>query len=136
MEFALIHKERKVANQVSSMIIVGSVAGKDIILVDDMADTCGTVLKATEKLKEAGALKVYVLCVHGIFSDDALKKIQDSVIDTFVVTNTIDNTKKLEGVTKVTQIDVAPTFAEAIRRTEYKESISYLFAHPCFKKSS
>ncbi|KAF0987759.1 hypothetical protein HZS_59, partial [Henneguya salminicola] len=127
IEFALIHKERRIANEVSNMIIVGNVDGKDVILVDDMADTCGTIIKASIKLKEAGANKIYAMCVHGIFSGDAAEKLKKSPIDTILVTNTIYNQRIIEKLKNIEIIDVGPIFAEAIRRTENNESISFLF---------
>lgn len=135
LEFALIHKERRVAGQVANMIIVGNVSNKNVILIDDMADTCGTVIKATEKLREAGAQRIYVMCVHGIFSGDALEKIRGSDIEKFVITNTIDNSKKIKDLDNISLIDVGPTLAEAIRRTANNESISFLFRHPCKAKT-
>ncbi|KAF1744807.1 hypothetical protein MXB_98, partial [Myxobolus squamalis] len=130
VEFALIHKERLVANQVSNMIIVGNVAGKDVILIDDMADTCGTVINAAERLKEAGAKKIFVMCVHGIFSGNAIEQLKTSQIDSIVVTNTIynkENLDKLALVKNLHTIDISPILSEAIRRTESNESISFLF---------
>ena len=67
IDFALIHKERKKANEVASMVLVGDAAGKVAILVDDMADTCGTIVQAAEKLLEDGATKIYAILTHGIF---------------------------------------------------------------------
>uniref|UniRef100_A0A6B2FXL3 ribose-phosphate diphosphokinase n=1 Tax=Myxobolus squamalis TaxID=59785 RepID=A0A6B2FXL3_MYXSQ len=114
VEFALIHKERLVANQVSNMIIVGNVAGKDVILIDDMADTCGTVIKAAERyflqiifrLKEAGAKKIFVMCVHGIFSGDAIEQLKTSQIDSIVVTNTIYNKENLDRLAQIKNLHV------------------------------
>ncbi|CAJ0645778.1 1347_t:CDS:2 [Entrophospora sp. SA101] len=69
LDFALIHKERKKANEVSRMVLVGDVKGKIAILVDDMADTCGTLVLAAKTLKENGAIKVYAIVAHGILSE-------------------------------------------------------------------
>ncbi|MBW0499178.1 hypothetical protein O181_038893 [Austropuccinia psidii MF-1] len=80
LDLALFHKERKKANEVSRMILVGSVKGKTAILVDDMADTCGTICLAAEKLQEAGATKVIALVTHGILSGPALQNINNSSI--------------------------------------------------------
>jgi len=74
VEFALIHKERKKANEVASMVLVGDAKGKVAILVDDMADTCGTICHAADKLLEAGATKIYAILTHGIFSGPALHR--------------------------------------------------------------
>ena len=74
MEFALIHKERKKANEVAGMTLVGDVKDRVAILVDDMADTCGTICCAVDKLVEAGATKVFAILTHGIFSGPALNR--------------------------------------------------------------
>ena len=74
VEFALIHKERKKANEVAGMTLVGDVKNRVAILVDDMADTCGTICCAVDKLVDAGATKVYAILTHGIFSGPALNR--------------------------------------------------------------
>lgn len=89
MDFALIHKERKRANEVASMVLVGDVKDRIAILVDDMADTCGTICYAAEKLREAGASKVYAILTHGIFSGSACQRIEKASLEALVVTNTI-----------------------------------------------
>lgn len=89
VEFALIHKERKKANEVASMVLVGDVKDRVAILVDDMADTCGTICHAAEKLLEAGATKVYAILTHGIFSGPAISRINNACFEAVVVTNTI-----------------------------------------------
>lgn len=95
MDFALIHKERKRANEVSRMVLVGDVRGKIAILVDDMADTCGTLGLAAKTLLDNGAEKVYAIVAHGILSGKAIKVINESVIEKLVVTNTIPHDDKL-----------------------------------------
>lgn len=125
--FALIHKERKVANEVDRMVLVGDVTDRVAILVDDMADTCGTIVHAAEKLKEAGATKIYAILTHGIFSKNALERINGSVFEAVVVTNTIDQTENKKKCNKLEVIDVSSVFGEAIRRTHCGESVSELF---------
>ena len=95
LDFALIHKERKRANEVSRMVLVGDVRGKIAILVDDMADTCGTLGLAAKTLVENGAEKVYAIVAHGILSGKAIKVINESVIEKLVVTNTIPHEDKM-----------------------------------------
>ncbi|RUS25567.1 ribose-phosphate pyrophosphokinase 3 [Jimgerdemannia flammicorona] len=124
LDFALIHKERKKANEVSRMVLVGEVTGKIAILVDDMADTCGTLGLAAKTLVENGATKVYAIVAHGILSGKAIQVINDSFIEKLVVTNTIPHEEK-----RIDTIDISPTLAEAIRRTHNGESVSYLFSH-------
>ncbi|TPX57919.1 ribose-phosphate diphosphokinase [Powellomyces hirtus] len=127
LEFALIHKERKKANEVSRMVLVGDVKGRDCILVDDMADTCGTLGLAAKVLKENGANKVYAMVTHAVLSGKAIDVINNSVLERVVVTNTIPHEDKKLLCPKLDTIDVSATFAEAARRTHNGESISYLF---------
>merc|ERR1711928_85080 len=129
VEFALIHKERKKANEVESMVLVGSVKDKVAILVDDMADTCGTLKLAGSKLLEAGATKVHAIATHGVFSGPAVSRLMDSGFESVVVTNTIPQDEKMSQCPVIRVIDISPILAEAIRRTHNGESVSYLFSH-------
>ncbi|XP_066141470.1 ribose-phosphate pyrophosphokinase 1 isoform X1 [Euwallacea fornicatus] len=129
VEFALIHKERKKANEVASMVLVGDVKDRVAILVDDMADTCGTICHAAEKLTEAGATKVYAILTHGIFSGPAITRINNVCFEAVVVTNTIPQDEHMKQCSKVQCIDVSMMFAEAVRRTHNGESVSYLFSN-------
>ncbi|KRX27309.1 Ribose-phosphate pyrophosphokinase 2 [Trichinella nelsoni] len=117
VDFALIHKERK------------HVKGRVAILVDDMADTCGTICLAAQKLVEAGAEKIFAICVHGVFSGPALSRLNDSVFEAVVVTNTIPQEENMKLCPKIKCIDISMILAEAIRRTHNGESVSYLFSH-------
>ena len=101
VEFALIHKERKKANEVASMVLVGDAKDKIAILVDDMADTCGTICHAAEKLLEAGATKIYAILTHGIFSGPALNRINAACFEAVVVTNTIPQDKHMRECQKI-----------------------------------
>ncbi|KAJ1903069.1 ribose phosphate diphosphokinase subunit prs4, partial [Tieghemiomyces parasiticus] len=129
LDFALIHKERKKANEVSRMVLVGDVKDKVAILVDDMADTCGTLGLAAKTLKDNGATLVYAIVTHGILSGKAIKVINESALSKVVVTNTIPHDFKMTVCPKLDTIDVSATLAEAIRRTHNGESVSYLFSH-------
>ncbi|KAG0077189.1 hypothetical protein BGZ92_002029 [Podila epicladia] len=129
LDFALIHKERKKANEVSRMVLVGDVKGKIAILVDDMADTCGTLGLAAKTLAENGALKVYAIVTHGILCGKAVQVINDSVLTKVVVTNTVPHDDKKKICPKLDTIDISGTLAEAIRRTHNGESVSFLFSH-------
>ncbi|XP_054711832.1 ribose-phosphate pyrophosphokinase 2 isoform X1 [Uloborus diversus] len=129
VEFALIHKERKKANEVASMVLVGDVKDRVAILVDDMADTCGTICHAAEKLMEAGACKVYAILTHGIFSGPAISRINNACFEAVVVTNTIPQEQHMKECPKIQCIDVSMILAEAIRRTHNGESVSYLFSN-------
>lgn len=101
MDFALIHKERKKANEVASMVLVGDVKDRNAILVDDMADTCGTIVHAATKLKEAGASKVYAILTHGIFSGPAIPRINSACFEALVVTNTIPQDRNMSQCPKI-----------------------------------
>ncbi|KAI9224791.1 ribose-phosphate pyrophosphokinase [Blastocladiella britannica] len=129
VDFAIIHKERKVANQVSRMVLVGDVAGKTAIMVDDMADTAGTLGHAAKTLREHGALEVYAIVTHGILSGKATSNITNSPLTRVVVTNTVPHASKIAECAKLDTIDISATLAEAIRRTHNGESVSYLFSH-------
>ncbi|XP_037756105.1 ribose-phosphate pyrophosphokinase 2 isoform X3 [Chelonia mydas] len=129
VEFALIHKERKKANEVDRMVLVGDVKDRIAILVDDMADTCGTVCHAADKLVSAGATKVYAILTHGIFSGPAISRINNAAFEAVVVTNTIPQDEKMKNCPKIQVIDISMILAEAIRRTHNGESVSYLFSH-------
>lgn len=126
LNFALIHKERQKANEVSKMVLVGDVTNKSCLLVDDMADTCGTLVKACDTLMEHGAKEVIAIVTHGIFSGSAREKLRNSRLSRIVCTNTgpVDLDLPIAD-----QIDISPTFAEAIRRLHNGESVSYLFTH-------
>ncbi|XP_036825604.1 ribose-phosphate pyrophosphokinase 1 isoform X2 [Oncorhynchus mykiss] len=132
VDFALIHKERKRANEVDRMVLVGDVTDRVAILVDDMADTCGTICHAADKLISAGATKVYAILTHGIFSGPAISRINNACFEAVVVTNTIPQEEKMKTCPKIQVIDISMILAEAIRRTHNGESVSYLFSHVPF----
>lgn len=128
LDFAIIHKERKVANEVARMVLVGDVTGKIAILVDDMADTCGTLGLAAQTLISHGAVKVYAIVVHGILSGKAVQIVESSDLHKLVLTNTLPLNDKLAGSTKLACVDISAVLSEAIRRTHNGESVSYLFS--------
>ncbi|KAI0484315.1 ribose-phosphate pyrophosphokinase 3 [Xylariaceae sp. FL0804] len=127
--FALIHKERPRPNVVGRMVLVGDVVDKVAILVDDMADTCGTLAKAAQTVKDNGAREVIAVVTHGILSGEAVAILNSSCLSRIVVTNTVPLTDKADRCSKLNIIDVSPTLAEAIRRTHNGESVSFLFNH-------
>ncbi|XP_070712297.1 ribose-phosphate pyrophosphokinase 1-like, partial [Pempheris klunzingeri] len=131
VDFALIHKQRIKANEVANMTLVGDVNGKVAILVDDMADTCGTMVFAINRLKQGGAKRIIFMVTHGIFSNNAVDKINNCDVDTVVVTNTIPVEQLQEVCSKIKIIDISPMLGESIRRNFQSESISYLFNHTC-----
>ncbi|KAF9108166.1 ribose-phosphate pyrophosphokinase [Mortierella sp. AM989] len=129
MEFALIHKERRQiqAPHKPDMMLVGDVKGKTCILVDDIADTSFTITKAAQVLKQNGAQKIYAIITHAIMSGDAISRIQSSCIDQVIVSNSIPQEEHLLNCPKMKVFNVAPIFAEAIRRIHNGESVSMLF---------
>ncbi|MCJ1297434.1 hypothetical protein MMC08_000220 [Hypocenomyce scalaris] len=127
--FALIHKERARPNEVSRMVLVGDVQDKIAILVDDMADTCGTLVKAADTVMQHGAKEVVAIVTHGILSGNAIQTLNESKLSRVVVTNTVPHEEKKELCEKLETVDVSPTLAEACRRTHNGESVSFLFSH-------
>ncbi|KAM9076770.1 LOW QUALITY PROTEIN: ribose-phosphate pyrophosphokinase 3 [Megaptera novaeangliae] len=128
VDFALTHKEPKKANEVDRMVLVVYVKDRVAILVDDMADTCGTICHAADKLFSAGATRVSAILTHGIFSGPAITHINSAGFEAVVVTNTIPE-DKVKHCSKIQVIDISMILAEAIRRTHNGESVSYLFSH-------
>ncbi|KZS92949.1 phosphoribosyl pyrophosphokinase [Sistotremastrum niveocremeum HHB9708] len=125
--FALFHKERKKANEVSRMILVGDVHDKVAVLVDDMADTCGTICLAASRLAEAGAKRVFAIVTHGILSGRALEVVGASPLEKLIVTNTIPQAANQAECDKIEVIDIGVVLGEVIRRSHYGESVSKLF---------
>lgn len=129
LDFALIHKERARPNEVSRMVLVGDVSERIAILVDDMADTCGTLVKAADTVMQHGAREVVAIVTHGILSGNAIDNLNHSKLSRVVVTNTVPHEDKKDLCPKLETIDISPTLAEACRRTHNGESVSYLFSH-------
>lgn len=124
---AMIIKQRSKPGEVARMDLVGNVEGCDVIIVDDMIDTSGTLCKAAQELKNRGANKVYAFASHGLFSGPAPKRIKHSSLDEVVVLNTIPLSPEMQKVEKVKTLSVGPLLANAIRRIHDKKSISALF---------
>ncbi|KAI0113292.1 phosphoribosyl pyrophosphokinase [Daldinia grandis] len=133
MDFALIHKERRPTRitdrQNATMMLVGNVANRICILVDDLADTANTITRAAKLVRKEGATAVYALLTHGVFSGDAIARINASAIDKVIVTNSVPQDEHRRLCPKLEVLDVAPIFAEAIRRIHHGESISVLFQY-------
>ncbi|KAL8690258.1 MAG: hypothetical protein Q9218_004255 [Villophora microphyllina] len=133
MPFALIHKERRPTKindrQNATMMLVGDVAGRTAILVDDLADTSNTITRAAKLLKKEGATMVYALLTHGVLSGDAIERINASALDKVVVTNSVPQEEHRKRCPKLEVLEVGHIFAEAIRRVHHGESISVLFQY-------
>jgi ribose-phosphate pyrophosphokinase len=126
---ATIYKQRSRANEIDHMRLMGDVSGKIAILVDDIIDTGGTACKAAEILIDNGAREVNMLASHGIFSGNALEKINNSQFNSVVVTNTITHRNDVIQCDKIKVIDVSWLCAEAIRRQDNGESLTELYAN-------
>src|SRR5689334_10752822 len=128
-DLAIIDKRRPKANVSEVMHVIGEIEGRNCVIMDDMIDTAGTLVKAAEVLKERGAKKVYAYCTHPIFSGPAIERIaQGSALDEVVVTNTIPLSAGANGCTKIRQLSVAPLIAETIQRIAKGESVMSLFS--------
>ncbi len=120
----IIDKKREKANESEVMNIIGDVKGKSVILVDDIIDTAGTMVKAAEVLKKNGAISVIALGTHAVFSGKAIERIENGALDEVIVTNSIPFTNESN---KIKVLSVAPLFAEVIRRIYRNESVNSLF---------
>jgi ribose-phosphate pyrophosphokinase len=123
---AIIDKRRPKANVCEVMNIIGEVAGKNVILLDDMIDTAGTIVNAANALKEYGAKDVYACCTHGVLSGPAIERIENSAIDELIVLDTIELPEE-KKIDKIQIKTVAPLFGDDIKKIFSNESISMLF---------
>jgi ribose-phosphate pyrophosphokinase len=128
VDMAICYKQRKVANRVDSMTVIGDVEGKDVVLVDDMVDTAGTMTTAADLMSKLGARSVRAIATHAVLSGEAIDRLERSAITELIVTDTIPLSRtKLNGTGKIKQLTVAQLFADVIRRVRDHESISSHF---------
>ncbi|MBL8316182.1 MAG: ribose-phosphate pyrophosphokinase [Rubrivivax sp.] len=127
-DLAIIDKRRPSANVSEVMHVIGESEGRNCVIMDDMIDTAGTLVKAAEVLKSRGARSVYAYCTHPVFSGPAVERIKASHIDEVVITNTIALSDEAKACPKIRQLSVAFLFAETIRRISDGESVTSLFA--------
>ncbi|ABM36216.1 ribose-phosphate pyrophosphokinase [Polaromonas naphthalenivorans] len=128
-DMAIIDKRRPKANVSEVMHVIGDIEGRNCVIMDDMIDTAGTLVKAAEVLKERGAKKVYAYCTHPIFSGPAIDRItHGDALDEVVVTNTIPLNPNAQACKKIRQLSVAPLIAETIQRIAKGESVMSLFS--------
>jgi ribose-phosphate pyrophosphokinase len=127
-DLAIIDKRRPKANVSEVMHVIGEIEGRNCVIMDDMIDTAGTLVKAAEVLKERGAKSVFAYCTHAVFSGPAIERIAKSQLDEVVITNTIPLTDAAKACAKIRQLSVAFLFAETIRRISDGESVTSLFA--------
>ena len=124
LDMVIVDKRREKANESEVMNIIGDVNGKDVILIDDMIDTAGTIVKAAEVLKKNGATSVMAFCTHPVLSGPAYDRINSGVLDELVTTDTIP-LKEQSPYIKV--LTTASLFGEVIRRVYHDESVNSLF---------
>ncbi|VFP84331.1 Ribose-phosphate pyrophosphokinase [Candidatus Erwinia haradaeae] len=128
-DMAIIDKRRPRANVAQVMNIIGDVAGRDCVLVDDMIDTGGTLCKAAEALKYRGAKRVFAYTTHPIFSGNVVSNLKNSMLDEVVVCDTIPLPQEIKELPTVRMLTLSGMLAEAIRRISNDESISAMFEH-------
>ena len=127
VDLAIIDKRRPSMNEAQVMHIIGDVDGRTCLIVDDLVDTAGTICKAADALKDAGAQLVVAYCTHPVLSGNAIENVENSSLDALVVTDTIplrDDAKKCK---RIRQLSMARLLAESIRRVSNEESISAMF---------
>ncbi|PLY07851.1 MAG: ribose-phosphate pyrophosphokinase [Arcobacter sp.] len=123
-DLVIVDKRREKANVAEVMNIIGEVEGKDVILVDDMVDTAGTLVKAAEALKSRGATSVMACCTHGVLSGPAFDRINNGTLDELIITDTIPMRGKSDKITILTGTKI---IAETIRRITNNESVNSIF---------
>ncbi len=126
-DLAIIDKRRPEPGKSKVMNIVGNVQDKDCIIVDDIIDSGGTIVNAADALVKKGAKNVYVFVTHAVLSGDAVNKLQKSKIKKLIITDSIDNSKKIRKASKIEVLSIAQLMAEAIKRISNSTSVSSLF---------
>jgi len=126
-DLAIIDKRRPRPNESKVMNIIGEVAGKTCVLIDDMVDTAGTLCAGAQALKDDGAVKVVAYITHAILSGNAIEKISNSALDELVVTDTIPLSPAAKQCGRIRQLSVAGLLAETIRRIRDEDSVSSLY---------
>jgi ribose-phosphate pyrophosphokinase len=126
-DLAIVDKRRSGPGQSEVMNIIGDVEGRRCILYDDIVDSAGTLCNAAKALKDKGATEVSAYVTHGVLSNGAVQRVEDSVLKELVVTDSIEATEKVTASKKVRIVSCAPLIGEAIRRIANEESVSKLF---------
>ena len=124
---AIVDKRREKAGEVAGMTVIGDVRGRKCIIVDDICDTAGTLCKAAETLIEAGATEVHSYIIHGVLSGPAVERVQNSVMKSLVITDSIEPTEAVKNCPNIRIVPTAPMFAQAILNTWHGTSVSSLF---------
>jgi len=123
-EMVICYKQRKKANVIERMTVIGDVEGRNVVLIDDMVDTAGTLTKAADMLMEKGALSVQAYCTHGVLSGKAIERIENSQLTRLVITDTIP---QKNGCSKIEVLPIAELFADIMQKVHNHESISSHF---------
>ena len=124
LEMVIVDKRREKANEAEVMNIIGDVAGKDVIMIDDMVDTAGTMVKGAAALKANGATSVMACATHGVLSGKAYENLKNDALDELVLSNSLVT----QPMDKIKVLSVAPLFGEVIRRVYHNESVNSLFS--------
>jgi ribose-phosphate pyrophosphokinase len=124
VDLALCYKQRKKANEIASMTIIGDVKGKNVVIIDDMVDTAGTLTKSAELFMEYGALSVRAICTHPVLSGPAYERLENSVLEELIVADTIPLRKECS---KIKVLPIADMFADVMKKAISFESISEHF---------
>lgn len=128
-DLAFINKRRVSGSEVTTGHLIGSVEGKTVLMVDDMVSTAGTICEAARFVMENGATKVYAAATHGLFSGDAINRLEKSPISKVIVTNTVPLPKGIDAISdRIVQLDIGPVLGEAIKRIHCNESVSAMFS--------
>lgn len=127
VDLAIIDKRRPSMNEAQVMHIIGDVDGRTCLIVDDLVDTAGTICKAADALKDAGAQLVVAYCTHPVLSGNAIENVENSSLDALVVTDTIPLRGDAKKCKRIRQLSMARLLAESIRRVSNEESISAMF---------
>ena len=126
-QLAIIDKRRDAPNQAKAMAVIGDVADKTVVILDDMVDTAGTLTEAADAIMKKGAKEIHASCAHPVLSGPAVQRIQDSALKTLVVTNTIPLQDNAKACDKIKVLSIAPLFGEAIIRSHKGDSVTSLF---------
>ena len=126
-DLAIIDKRRPHAGKSQVMNVIGEIKNKNCIIVDDIIDSGGTIVNAVDALIKKGARDVHVFVTHAVLSGDAVNKIKKSKIKKLIITDTIDNSRRIKNVSKIQVLSIAPLMAEAIKRISNSTSVSDLF---------
>jgi ribose-phosphate pyrophosphokinase len=123
-----VHKRRISGQEVQAQELIGNVEGRNVLMVDDMITTAGTVCTAAKLVRERGAKEIYIGATHGVFAPSAVEKLSKTTIDEIVVTDTIPLTPEAGKLKKIKVLTVSDMLGEAIKRIHRNESVSSLFS--------